>query len=628
MSTETVGSFIHLLTRELNQHQPFSRMDSAQVRRIASLAQERYAAPGTAVWGPEQGVPTTLCWLRQGRMVGERTVEGQAQHAFELEAGDFWPTAALMSQRPSTTRYRAETDCFYLSFPWPAVQALMAESVPLADHLIQRVQTILQATRDQLRQELQSHLGQGADLERHLSDLPDKTVLMVSASLTIRAVLEHMHARNVGSALLTDDKQTVCGILTRRDVLQRVTLAEKPLSAPVHEVMSAPVHCIESTRLLADAALLMTRHGIRHVPVVSQGRVVNIVSEHDLFAIQQQSIRQVSNQIHAAEGLTQFQDAAHSIREFARHLMTQGTSPRALTRLISTLNDRLSERIIRWQLSEAGLAEQDMCWLALGSEGREEQTIATDQDNALIFMSDEPDRQRPRWMAFASQVNQALDACGYPLCTGGVMASREAWCQSLNEWRSHALHWIHRANPEDLLKASIFFDLRALVGRADWANNLHTAITSAIAATPRFIHAWVARHLETGVALNWLGGLQAQTHEGQDIIDVKLHGTAIVVDAARILALSQGLQATSTHARLEQAGESLGIPQAEFKGWMSALDHLQLLRLKRQILVDVHAGNANQIPLADLNLLDRQMLKSAFQSIRTLQQRLEMDHTQ
>ena len=103
---------------------------------------------------------------------------------------------------------------------------------------------------------------------------------------------------------------------------------------------------------------------------------------------------------------------------------------------------------------------------------------------------------------------------------------------------------------------------------------------------------------------------------------------AIVVDAARILALSQGLQATSTHARLEQAGESLGIPQAEFKGWMSALDHLQLLRLKRQILVDVHAGNANQIPLADLNLLDRQMLKSAFQSIRTLQQRLEMDHTQ
>lgn len=626
MPTEHVGSFVHLLTRELSQHLPFSRMSTAQVHQLASLAHERYAAPGACVWGPDQGVPDALCWLRQGQIVGQRTVEGQVQDAFELEAGDFWPTAALMSQRPSTTRYVAEADCFYLSFPWSAVEAMMAQSVPLSDHLIQRVQAILHASREQLRQDVQFTLGQGTDLERHLGDLPDKSVLMMSANSSIRAVLEQMHARNVGSALLSDDDETVSGILTRRDVLHRITLADKPLAAPVREVMSSPVRCIESTHLLADAALMMTRHGIRHLPVVRQGRVVNIVSEHDLFAIQQQSIRQVSNQIQVAQGLSQFQDAARSIREFARHLMVQGTSPRALTRLISTLNDRLSERIIQSQLTASGLEEQNMCWLALGSEGREEQTIATDQDNALIFMSDEPDQMRPRWMAFAESVNHMLDACGYPLCSGGVMASREPWCQTLDEWRSQALHWIHRASPEDLLKSSIFFDLRALAGRSDWADELRTAITSAIADSPRFIPAWVARHVETGVALNWHGGLQVQAHEGQDIIDVKLHGTAIVVDAARIMALARGLHATSTHARLESASVSLGIPQAEFKGWMTALDHLQMLRLRRQILADANAGNANKIPLAELNLLDRQMLKSAFRSIRTLQQRLEMDH--
>jgi CBS domain-containing protein len=143
---------------------------------------------------------------------------------------------------------------------------------------------------------------------------------------------------------------------------------------------------------------------------------------------------------------------------------------------------------------------------------------------------------------------------------------------------------------------------------------------------PLFLQLWVSNHLNSGVALSWHGGLATTEVDGQELIDIKLSGTAIVVDAARILALSQGIAATATHERLLQACERMGIAQTEYRSWVTAFDFLQTLRLKRQILSHGDHANANAVRLEDLNLLDRQMLKSAFQAIRSLQQRLKLDH--
>jgi CBS domain-containing protein len=609
-------SLIDHLTQELTQHLPFSRMNLDHVRTLAQAAQERYAKPDQSMWAPEDGVPSFLFMLREGRIVGISPPGTQNEMNFELEPGDFWPTAALLAQRRSTARYLAKEDCFYFCFPWAKVQEVMGNSVEFSDYLNQRIQTLLKLDREQIRTPSQPSTGISGDLDQQLMSLPTKQVLVLSASESIRNVLQHMSDRKVGSAFLADESSQLCGIFTRRDVLDRVTLSEKPLSAPISQVMSAPVQTIDAHQSLADAALMMTQLGIRHLPVMSDTNIINVVSEHDLFAHQQQSLRSVNDRIQNASGLGQLQAAGQAIRDYARHLMIQGTSPRSLTRLISNLNDRLSQKIIRHQLATCGLSDKDMCWLALGSEGREEQTIATDQDNALIFLSDTPDKDREKWLAFAMQVNQTLDACGYPLCKGGVMASDPRWCKSLSEWKVQTRQWINRTSPEDLLRASTFFDMRGLVGRMDWANELKLSYMQCIASMPRFIHAWVARHLETNVALNWHGGLSTQIHQDVEVIDLKLHGTAIAVDAARILALSVGCEATSTSIRIEQAAQSMGIPDIESKGWLTALDHLQMLRLRRQILSDADSENANKIPLAELNGLDRQMLKLALNPIR------------
>ncbi len=234
--------------------------------------------------------------------------------------------------------------------------------------------------------------------------------------------------RRVGSVVVVDAQQMPRGILTRHDILGRVTLPALPLATPIGAVMSAPVHVLEASATLQDAALLMSRHGVRHVPVCERGALVDIVSERDLFALQRLSLKGLSTRIRAAGDLPTLQRAAQDIRRFARNLLGQGVQARQLTELISHLNDLLTTSLVQLLAREQGIDLQRACWLAFGSEGRSEQTIATDQDNGLVFASDDPQTDRPAWLRFARTVNDALDACGYPLCKGNVMASNPQCC--------------------------------------------------------------------------------------------------------------------------------------------------------------------------------------------------------
>jgi len=300
--------------------------------------------------------------------------------------------------------------------------------------------------------------------------------------------------------------------------------------------MVSPVHHLSHEHTAEDAALLMSRHTIRHVPITRDGVVIGIVSERDLFAMQRLSLKHVSTSIRAAVDVDMLRLVAQDIRRFARSLLSQGVQARQLTALISHLNDVLTERLLEIKATEHGVDLSRLCWLALGSEGRNEQTIATDQDNALILPDDISAAARQTALAFARDVNQALDDCGYPLCKGGIMAGNPACCLTLREWRERFSHWIEHGAPQDLLNASIYFDFRPLAGDLTLAHRLRQEVNRAASRVPRFLKQLALNALTREPPLNWMGGIAADD-EGR--IDLKLQGTAIFVDGARLYALSQ-----------------------------------------------------------------------------------------
>lgn len=608
---------------ELGHRLPFSRMQAAHVHAFVAAAEQLYFAPGEPVLQPADGPTQHLICVRQGSVVSRRG--GDAEQPLAYGPGDLFPVGAMVSGRPVSANYTADEDCFCLRVPARQVMALAAESPPLADWLQHRVLQMLEVSRRAAQAHWSAQALAELSLETPLAKLPAKPLLACAPETAIGDALLRMQEARVGSILAIDAGGTAMGILTRHDILDRVTLPQVPLGAAISTVMSRPVLSVEADQTLHDAAMLMSRHGIRHVPVTQHGRVVSIVSERDLFALQTLSLKSLGLALRGATERAQLQTLARRIRELARSLLGQGVQARQITEIISHLNDLLTARLVAIVAAERSVDLQACCWLAFGSEGRGEQTIATDQDNGLVFEADAAEADRPRWLAFGREVNQALDACGYPLCKGGVMAGEPACCLSVAEWRERFAGWIEHGAPQDLLNASIFFDLRPLAGRAALAAPLLDDLRSKPGRVPRFLKQLADNMLHRSAALNWRGRIDTHERDGREWVDLKLRGTAIFVDVARLYGLAHGSSQHGTRGRLLAVAPLLNAPTRESEAWVTAFEFLQMLRLQAQ-LAGGNADHPNEIELRALNDIDRSMLKEAMRVARGLQQRVALDY--
>ena len=619
----------HLLAQQMAQwrlHHPFDAMAAAPLEQLVRAADLVYFAPEETIAAPSDGPAQHLYVVKSGLVTAQRGLAelDRPGEGWQYEAGDCFPMAALMQGRAVTATYSAETDVFAWALPAELVRQVAAISPPLAAHLSERVlQLISLASRAQAQAATQAALAEQS-MERPLGELMRRQPLAVAPDMPLELALRAMAGRRVGSVMVVDEQQRPVGILTRDDLLERITLPQRSLATPIRAVMSQPVRTLTVQHTAQDAALLMSRHTLRHVPVVEGESLVGIVSERDLFALSRLSVQRIGADLRAAQDVQALRELSPRIRELARHLGAQGVGAHTLTALISHLNDLLTERLVEIHAEQLGLDLGQAAWLVFGSEGRGEQSVATDQDNGIVFQSTDPDADRPRWLALGEAVCASLAECGYPLCKGGVMASQPDCCRSVAEWCERFESWLARGTPEELLAASIFFDGRALAGATALAEPLRALARGP--ASARFLHLLTEAALRGKVPLSWRGALDPQERQGQQGLDLKAGGSAVFVEAARILALAQGLDALSTRERLLRAGEQLGVPAPEREGWTAAFEFLQGLRLRAHLESPADPDNPNWVLLDSLNDLDRRTLRVSLRVAQRLQQRLQIDY--
>lgn len=318
---------------------------------------------------------------------------------------------------------------------------------------------------------------------------------------------------------------------------------------------------------------------------------------------------------------------AGTLRQFLQDSVAGGLDGQAATRLISSFNDRLNIRVIELTARRHRLPQVGWCWLALGSEGRHEQTFLTDQDNGLVFEAtsdQEASALRELFLPFAQDVNQRLADCGFALCSGQIMAGNPAWCLSFDEWRGLFIDWVRRPEPAALLNGSIFFDLQPLYGKRELGESLRSLLLGLTESTPSFQHLMAANALQAEPPLNFRGELSVR--DG-DSIDLKKFGSRIFVDAARIFALSTGTRSVNTADRLSQAGRRVGLTSDEVAAVDAAFSHILRLRLAQQMAA-LAAGEVPDYGLkpASLHEVDRAILREALRQARRLQQRLKLNY--
>jgi CBS domain-containing protein len=608
-------------------HAPFSQMDDTSLAHLLAKCEIAYFADKDVLITPQATAPAHCFIVKQGRVRGVRPESDET--VFEAGVGECFPVGAMLADRPVTAVYRAVGDTFVFRLARTDFDALTRMSPPFLDYCTRRIGALLDQSRRDLQASYAAATASEQNMLTQLGVLIQRLPVTCSADTPLAEVFARMQAAEVGSIIVIDEAQKVTGILTRHDVVGRVVLPQIALSTPVSKVMSTPVLCLDVNQSAAEAALLMAKHAIRHVPVMRDGALAGLVSERDLFSLQRLSLRAAGTAIRKANDVAALARCAKDVRALARNLVAQGVGAAHITRLMTDLNDQIGQRIIALMLQKHALPEHQFCWLALGSEGRQEQTIATDQDNALL-LTDAQEPAKPQWLAFAQDVNAALDACGYPLCKGNIMAGNPQLCLTMSQWQAEFARWIDSGSPEALLAASIYFDFRALAGDEALATELRDFVQARGRATPRFLNQLVGNALRNQPPVDsFLSMLDNLLPGGDDhTVDLKMHGTVPLVDGARILAYAHGITAANTSQRLAQLKDH-GFVQEELDSWIEAFHFLQLMRLRAQIeRLPGETGNPNCVDPRHLSALDQRILKEAFRQGRKMQQRLALDFPQ
>lgn len=293
-------SLLAKLRQELMRLPPFAQMQAVDVDFFLSHARQNYFAPDELVIEPESGPVKELLLIRQGAVTGKRGLAELSGGAFNYEPGELFPVSAAMTQRAVTATYRAVADTFVLALPLDAMQALALRSPPFADFLNRRILKFLELSRRALQVAYASQALAEQSLETPLAEVARQAPASCLPTTPLREALARMHQLHIGSMLVADAAGKPLGILTRYDILGRVTLPALPLDTPIAQVMAQPVLTLTHEHTALDAALLMSQHGIRHVPVTRDGVAVGMVSERDLFAMQRLSLKHVSTAIRAA----------------------------------------------------------------------------------------------------------------------------------------------------------------------------------------------------------------------------------------------------------------------------------------------------------------------------------------
>ncbi|MEW5771306.1 MAG: DUF294 nucleotidyltransferase-like domain-containing protein [Pseudomonadota bacterium] len=622
------NSLIAATIDHLTRFAPFDAMTPEDLAWLARRLKVAYFAKGEVLMSPEHGEVKRLYILKQGVVHGEQ--DGEEAWVM-LHEGEAFPIGGLLGRRPPISVFRAQTDVFAYELAAEDFHTLIHQSAAFHDFCTRRLASLLEQSQRRMHARYATNTAEQQSLRSQLGDIVRRAPVTCAPDTPLREALETLQDNGVGSIVMVEGDDRPVGVFTVRDLIGRVILPGTALDTPMREVMTPNPLTLPSSAHAFEAAMQMARYGFRHVLVADEGRLAGVISEKDLFSLQRVGVTQISEAIRGAASLDALVRAAEDIRQIGHNMMAQGVAAEQLTQILSTLNDLLTQRVIELECSATHDCRYGFCWLAFGSEGRLEQTLATDQDNGIIFIVPEgetAEQVRTKLLPLAERINRALDACGFPLCKGGIMAMNPKWCLSLEEWQATFARWIDAGDPEALLNASIFFDFRPLLGHEHLADALRTWLLARTTTTPRFLHQMAANALRNRPPLGLVRDFLVDG-EGADAntLDLKLNGTTPFVDAARVFALATGIAASGTADRLRGAGHKLNIPEPEIEAWLSAFYFIQMLRLRGQH-EQSEAGLAmgNRVNPDQLNDLDRRILKEAFRQARKVQGRLAMDY--
>jgi CBS domain-containing protein len=589
---------------------PFDALPEAALERVAAALRIRYFRQGAAIGRFDPPGADGLHIVRKGAVALKDASGEDLEHRGEGE---------LFGHRiafdPPVERYAVDAleDSIVWTIDQARVDRLVADHPALARFLSERPGERLAA----------SEAGKPA---RTLSDLGLRAPITTRAGYSIGECARLMAEHRISCLPVLDDGRLV-GIVTDRDLRNRVLAQGRSDDTPVGEVMTREPSVVRDSLAPADALVEMMRLGVHHLPVVDEANALEaVVSSGDLMQLQAPDPLRLVRDIGRADDAETIAALAREGPRMLGALALGGSGVTEIGRMAGRITDACTKRLLELAQARLGPAPMRWTWLAFGSQARLEQGLVSDQDNGLL-LADEPDAESAEYFRrLAEIVCGGLDAAGYVFCPGGVMAQGE-WRLSRCAWRERFDGWMREPEPKSVMRCSIFFDMRPVSGDVALAETLHREILDQAAESDifrRFLAAEAMSHRPPlGLFRQFVQERGGAHSKG---LNLKKRGVIPIVDLARVHALEGALSPIHTEERIRAAGDAGLLSAGDVDDLVHALRFIGNVRLRHQA-VQLEAGRQpdHLVDPGELSSLHRRYLRSAF-SIVTSSQRAMAQH--
>jgi CBS domain-containing protein len=596
----------------LSEHRVFGQLPPSTLDTLGEHAMLSRHAAGDLV--AASGQLAERLWLVASGTV--RLEDPEQNWGLTLQAGDWFGAGVSSVAVQQQAQVLALGATELLGLPLDAVLDACAEAPALATQL----GTLPTHTPGHDLDRVHNDPAMGL-LATPMRSLLKRVPIVAPPTATIREVASLMASQRVSSVLLVE-QDLLFGIVTDRDLRNRVVAEGLDIQRPVADIATLAPLTVEGRSPAFEALLLMARHNIHHLPVMDGQHILGMVTATDLTEQHSTSAVYLASDIHQQTTLEGLVAVSARVKRLQRHLAAADANAYSTGHIVTTITDAFTSRLIHLAEAQLGPAPVDYVWVAAGSQARCEQTAKSDQDNCLVLDDRYDEAQHGDYFrSFARFVCDGLDACGYVHCPGEMMAMTDQWRLPLARWRRHFQQWVAEPDPTALMLTCVFFDLRAVAGNTALLDTLRQQVLSETRGNTLFLAHMVGNALKHRPALSMFGQLapaRGGAHNG--CIDLKHHGIVPIVDLARVYALAGGLDAVNTHDRLEQAAQAGALGEGSARDLCDALESLGKLRIAHQTR-QIERGLApdNFLRVSELSNVERAHLKSAFGVVQQLQ---------
>lgn len=599
------------ILRFYSAHHPFASLEETERSRLVNRVEAVEVARGAQIYNVNDTVQGLYA-------IGEGSVEIYTGDGFlvsQLHVGECFGERGILMDGTAPYEAKAADRCLLFLLPAKEFLALL-ETRPAFAIFFGRHSAGARTVEGGRTVEPDSPTPSGPTRIDALMT-PNPVSLPPDAAVSEAAAV--MQEKRISCLTITQDDR-LQGIVTASDLCGRVLAKGLGGDTPLSAVMTRDPISLAPDAVSLDAMAAMLEHHVGHLPIVQRNTLVGIVTRTDLLLQSALSLPMLVGEIGRRAAPADLAETTAKIPDLLAQLVGAGLEHHVVTRMITDVSDALTRRLLVLAEEALGPSPGRYLWAACGSQGRQEQTGVTDQDNCLILADDCP-RDDAYFAALAKFVSDGLDACGFVHCPGDMMATNPKWRQPLATWRAYFARWIDHPDPTARMLASVMFDLRPISGDATLLAGLQEETLARAGRNSIFLAHMVANSLTHQPPLGLFRGFAlSRSGEHKGTLDLKLSGVVPIVDLARLYALKGGIAPVNTRARLVAAQETGVVSPSGGRDLLDAYDLIAEMRLRHQAdQIRRGAKPDNFMIPASLSDLERSHLRSAFVVVKTMQ---------